>query len=88
LIGYGRHQHVGFLDRRDQFRLRHRPVFDIQPGVEQLTHAGLDRVGQLARDDDEGPFSAYHCFLEPDLVETSLTKTGETAGRSRCQFSM
>ncbi len=83
-VGDGRHQHVGFLDRRDQLRLRHRPVVDIQPRVEQFAHAGFDRIRQLARDDDERLFLACHCFLEPDLVETSLTKTGETEYRSRC----
>ena len=32
---------------------RHRLVVDVEAGVEQLAHARLDHVGQLARDDDE-----------------------------------
>ena len=42
-------------------RLAHRLVVDIEPGVEQLAHAGLDAVGQLARDDDEGFFDLHAC---------------------------
>ena len=34
--------------------MRHRLVVDVQPRVEQLAHARLDGVRQLARDDDEG----------------------------------
>ncbi len=43
--------------------LRHRLVVDVQPGVEQLAHAGLDDVRQLARDDDDGlPGTGGHGF--------------------------
>ena len=52
-VGDGRHQHVGGLDRLDQLRLRHRLVVGVELRVEQLAHADLDRVRQLARDHDE-----------------------------------
>ena len=61
-VGDGRHQHVGLLDGGDQLGLAHRAVVEVQPRVEQLAHAGLDRVGQLARDDDERLLPAGHCF--------------------------
>ena len=32
--------------------LVHRPVVDVEFGLEQLAHAGFDRIGQLARNDD------------------------------------
>jgi len=60
----GGHQHVGLAHGGHQFGLRHGAVVDVQPRIEQLAHARLDRVGQLARDDDERLFSARHCFLE------------------------
>ena len=43
-VGDGRHQHIGFLDRRHQFRLGHRPIVDVQAGVEELAHARFDLV--------------------------------------------
>ncbi len=62
-VGDGRHQHVGGAGRvRDLFR-RHRRVVEIQPGVEQLAHPGLDRVRQLAGDDDERFFLDRHALL-------------------------
>jgi len=64
VVGDGGDQHIGFLDRRNQLRLRHRPILDIQPCVEQFAHARFDRIGQLARDDDEGPFLACHFIPE------------------------
>ena len=63
-VGDGRHQHVGFLDRRDQLGAAHRPVVEVQPRVEQFAHARFDLVRQLARDDDERLLAAGHCFLE------------------------
>ena len=62
-VGDGRHQHVGGADRvRDLFR-RHRRIVEIQPRVEQLAHPGLDRVRQLAGDDDERFFLNRHVLL-------------------------
>ena len=52
-VGDGRHQHVGGLHRLGELGLAHRLVVEIEPRVEQLAHAGLDAVGQLARDDDQ-----------------------------------
>ena len=46
------------FDGLDELRLRHRLVVDVEAGVEQLAHARLDDVGQLARDDDEGLLGA------------------------------
>ena len=62
-VGDGRHQHIGGPHRfRDLFR-RHRRVVEIEPGVEQLAHPGLDRVRQLARDDNERLFLNRHILL-------------------------
>ena len=52
-VGDGRHQHVGGLDRLGELGLAHRLVVEVEPRVEQLAHARLDAVGQLARDDDQ-----------------------------------
>ena len=52
-VGDGRHQHVGDLDGLDQLGLAHRLVVEVQPRVEQLAHARLDAVRQLARDDHQ-----------------------------------
>ena len=40
--------------RFGELRLGHRLVGVVQPGVEQLAHAGFDAVGQLARHDHHG----------------------------------
>ena len=63
-VGDGGHQHVGLAHGGHQLGLGHGAVVDVEPGVEQLAHARLDRIGQLARDDDERLFSARHGFLE------------------------
>src|SRR5690606_9606238 len=52
-VCYGGNQDVGRLDRLDQVVRPHGRVIDVQPGREQLAHAGLDDVGKLARDDHE-----------------------------------
>ena len=52
----------------NQFRLRHRPVLDVQPGVEQFAHARLDRIGQLARDDDERLLFAGHYIPDTRIL--------------------
>ena len=62
-VGDGGHQHIGGADRvRDLIR-RQRRIVEIEPGVEQLAHAGLDRVRQLARDDNERLFLNRHVLL-------------------------
>ena len=63
LVGDGRHQHVGGADRFGDLLRRHRRVVEIEPGVEQLAHPGLDRVRQLAGDDDERLFLNRHVLL-------------------------
>ena len=55
-VGHGRHQHVGGLHRLDEVGRRHGRVVEIEARVEQLAHAGLDAVRQLAGDDDERLF--------------------------------
>ena len=52
-VGHGRHQHVGDLHRLGELGLAHRLVVEVELRVEQLAHAGLDAVRQLARDDDQ-----------------------------------
>ena len=90
-VGNGGHQHVGGPHRVGDLFRRHRPVVEIQLGVEQFAHPGLDRVRQLARDDNER-FSLTRHFLlsrvcsSPSLwivkgfaVEASLTRLFDTA---------
>ena len=68
LVGDGRHQHVGRAHGvRDLFR-RHRRVVEIEPGVEQFAHPGLDGVGQLARDDDQRFFAEPTCSVSKPWI--------------------
>ena len=79
LVGDGRHQHVGGAHRLGDLLRRHRRIVEIEPRVEQFAHAGLDRVRQLARDDDERLFLNRHVLLSMRLVQTSLTRVFDTA---------
>jgi hypothetical protein len=63
LVGDGWHQHVGGADRFGDLLLRHRRIVEIEPCVEQFAHAGLDRVRQLARDDNKRLFLNRHVLL-------------------------
>ena len=77
-VGDGRNQHIGGADGfRDLFR-RHWRIVEIEPGVEQFAHPGLDRVRQLARDDNERLFLNRHVLLSGG-VQTSLTWLFDTA---------
>ena len=49
----GGNQHVRDLHRVCEVGLAHRFVVEVELRVEQLAHAGLDPVGQLASDDDD-----------------------------------
>ncbi len=49
----GGDQHVGDFQGFGDLALRQGRVIDVEPGVEQLAHAGLDDIGQLARDNDD-----------------------------------
>ena len=62
-VGDGRHQDVGGADRVGDLLRRHRLIVEIEPGIEQLAHAGLDRVRQFARDDNERLFLNRHVLL-------------------------
>ena len=59
LIGDGRHQNVGFAHRLDDLGLRHRLVFEVEAGVEQFAHPGLDEFGQSPRDHHKGFFLGH-----------------------------
>ncbi len=63
LVGDGRHQDVGAAYRFGDLLRRHRRVVEIEPGVEQLAHPGLDRVRELAGDDDKRFFLNRHLLL-------------------------
>ena len=63
-IGDGGDEDIGLANGSDQFRLGERTVVDVQPGIEELAHARLDLIRQLARDHDERLLPACHCFLE------------------------
>jgi hypothetical protein len=52
-VRHGGNQHVGLLDGGDKLRLAQGLIVEIEAGHEQLHHPRLDRVGQLARDDDQ-----------------------------------
>ena len=49
----GRNQHLRGLDGLDELALAHRLVLHVESRIEELSHASLDDVGELARDDDE-----------------------------------
>jgi hypothetical protein len=51
-VGDGGGQDVGALQRLRQLVAAHGGVAEIKLGVEQLAHARLHRIGELARDDD------------------------------------
>ena len=53
-VGDGGHQHVRRLDRLGELGLAQRLVVDVEARVEQLAHARLDCLRQLARDDHQG----------------------------------
>ena len=63
LVGDGGYQDIGRADRIGDLFRRQRRIVEIEPGVEQLAHAGLDRVRQLARDDNERLFLNRHVLL-------------------------
>ena len=63
LVGDGRHQHIGRAHRVGDLLWRQRRIVEIESRVEQLAHAGLDRVRQLARDDNERLFLNRHVLL-------------------------
>ncbi len=50
--------------------VRSKHAIDIEARVEKLAHARFDGIGQLARHDDQGLFSAWHCF-SPRVVSAS-----------------
>ena len=52
-VGDGGHQHIRLAHGLCQRHVAHRPVAVIQARVEQLPHARLDRIRQLAGDDHE-----------------------------------
>ena len=62
-VGDGGNQHIGGADGFGDLFRRQRRVVEIEPGVEQLAHPGLDRVRKLARDDDERLFLDRHILL-------------------------
>ncbi len=90
-VGDGGHQHIGGPYRLGDLFLTHRRVVEIEPGVEQLAHPGLDRVRQLARDNNERFSLSRHfllsrvcCspfprFVKCLAVEASLTRLFDTA---------
>ncbi len=96
-IGHGRHQHVGTLHGIGELGRGHGLVVEVEARVEQLAHAGLDAVRQLARDDDQRLFAVRHgstCACPRprgtklrSFVEGSLTTVPETGfafdGRGR-----
>src|SRR5690606_2776275 len=52
-IRHGGDQHLGTLYGLGQGRLGHGCVVEIEAGIEELSHARLDDLRQLARDDHE-----------------------------------
>ena len=70
LIRQGRHQNVRVRQRSGKLLRGELPVFQIEPGVEQLAHPGLDDVRQAAGHDDDG--SLLHASLFPSGLPGSL----------------
>ena len=63
LVGHGGNQHIGGANGVGDLLRAHRRIVEIEPRVEQFAHAGLDRVRQLARDDNERLFLDRHVLL-------------------------
>jgi hypothetical protein len=59
VVGDGRHEHVGLTHRLDDLGLGHSLVFEVEPGVEQFAHPGLDQLGQPPGDHHEGSFLGH-----------------------------
>ena len=59
VVGDGRHENVSLAHRLDDLGLRHRLVLEVEPGVEQLAHAGLDQLRQPPGDHHEGSFLGH-----------------------------
>jgi hypothetical protein len=53
LVGDGRNEHVRRAHCFGDLLGRHRRIVEIEACIEQFAHAGLDRIRQLARDDNE-----------------------------------
>ena len=71
-VGDGGHQHVGGPHRLGDLFRRHRGIVEIEPGVEQLAHPGLDRVRQFARDNNERFSLSRHFLLSRVCCSPSL----------------
>ncbi len=59
------HQHIGHRHRLGEIGLAHRHVVKVQAGIEQLAHACLDNVRQLAGDDHQGLVGFRHSATWP-----------------------
>ena len=79
-VGDGRHQHVGDAAGLDQLGLAHRPVGGIEADVEQLAHARLDDVGQLARHHHQG-LLAGHVFVLACWPPSGAADVGVSVGQ-------
>ena len=64
-VGDGRHQHIGAAHGGDSSSRLRGAIVDIQLGIEQLAHAGLDDVGQFAGDVDPRSFLRSSCARLP-----------------------
>jgi hypothetical protein len=67
VIGHRRHQHVGGAHGLGQLFRAHRRVVGIDPRIEQLAHARLDRVRQFSRHHNERLFPDRH---HPSLMRS------------------
>ena len=63
VVGNGWNQHVRAARGLGDLLGRHRRIVEVQSRIEQLAHPGLDRVRQLAGDDDERLFLNRHFQL-------------------------
>ena len=78
-VGYRGYQHIGVLHGVGELGRAHGLVIEVELCVEQLSHARLDAVWELAGDDDQRSFAVRHGL---DLRHFAAPRTSK-ASRSR-----
>jgi hypothetical protein len=67
-IGDRRNQNVGCSHRFGKLALGHGLVVGVEAGIEKFPHSQLDRIGQLARHNDQRLFTFRHRISTAALV--------------------
>ncbi len=93
-VGDGGHQDIGRTHGIGDLLVGQRRIVEIELRVEQLAHAGLDRVRQFARDDNERLFlnSRMRVSIESGSLRVTTTRgfflTDMSCSREAVQTSL